>query len=333
MTFSVIVPFYNLEAYARDAVESVLAQTFTDFECICVDDGSTDKTFAILEEYAARDKRVKVVHKPNGGEGSARNAGLDVASGEWICYLDGDDIWAPDMLADFAAAIGEGRPVDMVSVGQVNFRDGEKCVFKRDLSHTVWHDTSRSLHASLFMIGVWSTAYRREMYGDLRFTDHCIGADRIYTMKCLVRSNLAAVLSCRDYGYRLRSDSAAHAPMDARKIASCIDFAREFVRLLALSGKKVPGPVRRNVTVLWMEVPMMRIAAVESADERNRLFDLWLKGVASCDFVGWLSIWYAFVVSLLRICACVPFAVKMLACFLCLTPYRIKTFCRRRRRA
>ena len=331
MTFSVIVPFYNLEAYARDAVESVLAQTFTDFECICVDDGSTDKTPAILDEYAAKDRRAKVIHKPNGGEGSARNAGLEVAVGDWICYLDGDDIWASGMLADFAAAIGEGRPMDMVSVGQVNFKDGEKCMFKRASGCVAWHDTSRSLDASLFMIGVWSTAYKREVFGDLRFTDHCIGADRIYTMKCLSRSMLAAVLPYRDYGYRLRSESMAHAPMDARKIVSCIDFARECLQLLALSGKAVPGPVRRNMTVLWMEVPLMRIATLERKADRDRLFDVWLKGVASCDFVGWLSIWYASVVRLLRICVGASFAAKMIANFLCLAPYRIKTISRRRR--
>ena len=328
MTFSVIVPFYNLEVYARDAVESVLAQTFADFECICVDDGSTDTTPVILDEYATRDRRVKVLHKPNGGEGSARNAGLEVAAGDWICYLDGDDVWSPDMLADFAAAIGEGRPVDMVSVGQVNFKDGEKCVFSRASGSVAWHDTSRSLDASLFMIGVWSTAYKREVFGDLRFTDHCIGADRIYTMKCLSRSTLAAVLPCRDYGYRLRSESMAHAPMDARKIASCIDFAQESVRLLALSGKAVPEPVRRNMTVLWMEAPLMRIAALESKAEQDRLFAAWLKSVVNCDFAAWLSIWYASVVRLLRIFAGAPFVAKVLVRFLCLAPYRIKTVCR-----
>ena len=332
MTFSVIVPFYNLEVYARDAVESVLAQTFTDFECICVDDGSTDCTSAILDEYAALDRRVRVIHKTNGGEGSARNAGLEVAAGDWICYLDGDDVWAPDTLADFAAAIDGGRPVDMVSVGQVSFKDGEKCAFCRASGGVAWHDTSHSLDASLFMIGVWSTAYKREVFGDLRFTDHCIGADRIYTMKCLSRSSLVAVLPYRDYGYRLRAESMAHAPMDTRKIASCIDFARECVRLLALSGKRVSGVVRRNMTVLWLEVPMMRIAAVGSGAESKQLFDSWLKSVVTCDFIGWLSIWYASVVRLLRVFAHVPFVAKMLACFLCLTPYRIKIIFRRRRR-
>ena len=332
MTFSVIVPFYNLEVYARDAVESVLAQTFTDFECICVDDGSTDCTSAILDEYAARDRRVRVIHKPNGGEGSARNAGLEVAAGDWICYLDGDDVWAPDTLADFAATIGGVRPVDMVSVGQVNFKDGEKCVFSRASGGVAWHDTSHALDASLFMIGVWSTAYKREVFGDLRFTDHCIGADRIYTMKCLGRSSLVAVLPYRDYGYRLRAESMAHAPMDAGKVFSCIDFAQESVRLLALSGKAVPKPVRRNMTVLWMEVPLMRIAALEDREEQDRLFAAWLNSVAGCDFVSWLSIWYASIVRLLRICTGVPLVAKWLARFLCLTPYRMKTILRRRRR-
>ena len=321
-----------MEVYARDAVESVLAQTFADFECICVNDGSTDKTPAILDEYAARDRRVKVIHKPNGGVGSARNAGLEVAAGDWICYLDGDDVWAPDMLDDFAAVIDGGRPVDMVSVGQVNFKDGEKCAFCRVSGGVAWHDTSHSLDASLFMIGVWSTAYKREVFGDLRFTDHCVGEDRIYTMKCLCRSMLAAVLPYRDYGYRLRSESVMHTSMDARKIACGIDYVQECVRLLALSGKTVPGPVRRNMTVSWMEVPLMHIAELESKAERDWLFAAWLNSVAGCDFVSWLSIWYAAIVRLLRICTGMPLVAKWLARFLCLTPYRMKTILRRRRR-
>lgn len=88
---SCIVPVYNVEKYLRRCLDSICAQTFTDFECICVDDGSSDGSGRILDEYAEKDSRFVVIHKDNGGVSSARNAGLDIARGEWIAFVDSDD--------------------------------------------------------------------------------------------------------------------------------------------------------------------------------------------------------------------------------------------------
>ena len=88
---SVIIPVYNAESTLRRCVDSVLAQTFTDFECLLINDGSKDKSGEICDEYAIRDSRIKVFHKENGGVSSARNVGLDNATGEWIAFVDSDD--------------------------------------------------------------------------------------------------------------------------------------------------------------------------------------------------------------------------------------------------
>lgn len=88
---SVIVPVYKAEAYINRCVDSILSQTFTDFELILVDDGSPDRSGAICDEYAQRDSRVRVIHKQNGGVSSARNAGLHVAEGSWVTFVDSDD--------------------------------------------------------------------------------------------------------------------------------------------------------------------------------------------------------------------------------------------------
>lgn len=97
-TISVIAPVYNIENYIKCCVDSILAQTFTDFELLLIDDGSTDNSGTICDEYANKDRRVKVVHKKNGGQTSARNAGLEQAVGEWICHIDGDDWVSPEYL-------------------------------------------------------------------------------------------------------------------------------------------------------------------------------------------------------------------------------------------
>ena len=94
---SVIVPVYNTEQYLRECIDSILAQTFTDFELILVDDGSTDGSGAICDEYASKDKRIRVIHQKNGGVTRARKAAMRIAAGNWISFIDSDDWVSPTM--------------------------------------------------------------------------------------------------------------------------------------------------------------------------------------------------------------------------------------------
>lgn len=103
--FSVIVPVYNVEPFIRECVDSVLYQSYNNIELILVDDGSSDNCPAICDEYKKRDFRVKVIHKKNGGASAARNAGVKIATGEYIAYLDGDDFWDVDYLINVSKII------------------------------------------------------------------------------------------------------------------------------------------------------------------------------------------------------------------------------------
>ena len=118
---SIIVPIYNIENYIRECLDSILAQTYPYFELILVDDGSPDSCGRICDDYAKGDNRIKVVHKVNGGISSARNAGLEVAKGEWIMHVDGDDWIEPDMiesLIEAAQITGAGMVIgDFVKYG------------------------------------------------------------------------------------------------------------------------------------------------------------------------------------------------------------------------
>lgn len=95
---SVIIPVYNVEQYLRQCLDSVVNQTLKDIEIICVNDSSTDNSLAILNEYVARDSRIKVITQPNGGAGAARNNGLSASTGKYLSFLDSDDFFEPDML-------------------------------------------------------------------------------------------------------------------------------------------------------------------------------------------------------------------------------------------
>ena len=122
---SVIIPVYNVEPYIRCCIDSVLAQSFKDFEAILVDDGSTDGSGAICEEYASRDSRVHVIHKKNGGLGSARNVGVEHAKGKYIEFLDSDDWITPDTL-EYLVKEAESKRLDLILFAGQSFIDGDE---------------------------------------------------------------------------------------------------------------------------------------------------------------------------------------------------------------
>ncbi|MDD6237531.1 MAG: glycosyltransferase family 2 protein, partial [Clostridiales bacterium] len=123
---SVIMPVYNSEQFLRMAVDSVLNQTFEDFELIMVDDGSKDQSGAICDEYAQKDARVKVIHQENGGICAARNTGMKAAEGEYLAFIDNDDEYLPNLLEE-NYALAQEYDADVVKYGyrvEETFKDG-----------------------------------------------------------------------------------------------------------------------------------------------------------------------------------------------------------------
>ena len=172
MLFSVIVPIYNIEKYIRRCIDSVIGQTFADFELILVDDGSPDNCPAICDEYAAKDARIKVVHKPNGGLVSARQAGIQVAEGEYIFNLDGDDAITPDTLEHASAIIAQHNP-DMVCFAHRTWTDGvegdavyeladEGLYGRAELEQLIFPNLLCNRNMQHMLCFLWGRAIRRE---------------------------------------------------------------------------------------------------------------------------------------------------------------------------
>ena len=113
---SIIIPIYNSEQYLASCLDSVINQTIRDIEIICVNDGSTDNSAKIIEEYAHKDNRVKVLHKENGGQTSSRRAGLELATSEYIGFVDSDD-WIDSDMYERMLSVAEQYQTDMVSSG------------------------------------------------------------------------------------------------------------------------------------------------------------------------------------------------------------------------
>ena len=121
---SIIVPVYKVEQYLYRCLDSIVAQTFTDWECLLIDDGSPDDSGAICDEYAEKDSRFRVIHQKNSGVSAARNAGLAVARGEWIGFVDSDDWIEPDFCKTLLVAI-EQTGKDCATCGYLNEFVGE----------------------------------------------------------------------------------------------------------------------------------------------------------------------------------------------------------------
>lgn len=187
---SIIVPIYNAEQYLHRCVDSILAQSHTDFELLLIDDGSKDSSGAICDEYAARDCRVRVFHKENGGVSSARNLGLDNAQGEYITFCDADDYVGEDWLAAYGEAISNN--VDLAIQGYYAI-DGDNTVEKNLSScqgNTI--EAKRQLITSLMSQGMygylWVKLFRRAIIDKhaIRFdTQSTFREDEQFFSECL----------------------------------------------------------------------------------------------------------------------------------------------------
>lgn len=167
---SVIVPIYNVEPYLKRGVDSILAQNYPNMEIILVDDGSPDNCGEICDEYAEADKRIRVIHKENGGLSSARNAGLDVATGEYFSFIDSDDSILPDMYSTMINALEENN-LDIISCGIRRVKNNNvKSIDDGDGSVTV-RDSYNALIDCLANDGaaVWCKIYTKKAIGDIRF--------------------------------------------------------------------------------------------------------------------------------------------------------------------
>ncbi len=212
--FSVVVPVYNIENYIENCILSVLNQTFTDFELILVDDGSSDRSPDICDKYSLQDSRIKVIHKENGGVVSARQAGVVDAVGEYIACVDGDDWISIHYLERFAEVIQQYRP-DIACCGAIWAYENKE-VRKPPLINTGYYDRKR-IKEEVFPIliersdGVylspsqWAKVFKYELfqtYHQLVSTSLDIGEDIACVKPCIYHSNSMYVMADCLYYYR-----------------------------------------------------------------------------------------------------------------------------------
>ena len=203
---SIIVPIYNVEKQLNKCIESILNQTFTNYELILVDDGSPDKCGEICDEYEKKDKRVKVIHKKNGGLSDARNAGLNIATGKYIGFVDSDDIIHPQMYEKLYNCINKYNS-DIVQCKFKKFKkieDIEKSLNRHNESveeYTNKEAIMDMIDNNKINVNTWNKLYKRELFENERFPKGKIHEDEFLTYKLIYKSNKVAYINEELYYY------------------------------------------------------------------------------------------------------------------------------------
>ena len=213
---SIIVPVYNCEAYLEDSLQSVLSQTYPHWELILVDDGSTDRSAAICERYAANDERIKLIRQKNAGVSAARNRGMKHAAGAYITFLDADDIYAPEHLHLMVETM-EKTGVDLVDTGFLLFNDNRIPKTFVDAQSKRCHIIngqenilSNYLYQKGLECGVWCKLFRAELIRDLYFKEGLRYEDMLFSYFALKRCRKVALTGANTYLYRQYSESYMH---------------------------------------------------------------------------------------------------------------------------
>ena len=259
---SIIIPVYKAEMFFDDCVSSILAQSYGDFELILVDDGSPDQCPELCEKWAATDSRIKVIHKQNGGVSSARNSGLDIASGEYVCFVDSDDTLPVDGLHSLVSSIEQNK-VDVV-FGTFQFQYGNKLLphasrlskgtylFKNVLKDFIDDGT-----LSGFLLGSACAAlYKKKviMENHLRFVEGLKNnEDGLFNFELALLADSFAIVDTPVYNYRQNNAPSKPNRMNenfGEKVFDILDM-KEWPKDKYEYDKQ---KARRKVTLAWWDI-------------------------------------------------------------------------------
>lgn len=232
---SIITPIYNTEKYLHSCINSILAQTCTDFELLLIDDGSKDYSGNICDEYAANDSRIRVFHKENGGVSSARNIGLDNAQGEWITFIDSDDMVKTNYLESMIKA----SDAELI-MSSFEFIDKVED-WDNSISHKYYKKDDVKSFLDRYLWGValcapYCKLFRKDIIGDLRFDNNiAYKEDTIFVFQYLCRIN--TVRTIENYGYQYRRGLNESLSMKSLPFEQCLYIIKEYTR----NFKKMEG--------------------------------------------------------------------------------------------
>lgn len=233
---SVIMPLYNAESFMRDSIESVCQQSYRNLEIILVDDGSSDNTYAIAQELAHSDSRIVPITQPNAGPGAARNTGLSVAKGDFICFLDSDDKLSPLAIEKMLAVVDE--ETDLVQCKAAQLNGGNIIDSDEWLKSYIELDKLKAMRDYLYnsktivRYAVWAKLIRRNAIDGIYFPEMNNSEDVVFTTYLIDRCRKIKYIPDILYFNTVRDGSLTHTSVTKKKIEAkkkCSEMIRNFI--------------------------------------------------------------------------------------------------------
>lgn len=230
---SVVVPIYKVESYLSRCIDSILNQTYDKIQIILVDDGSPDRCGIICDEYARKDRRIQVIHKDNGGLSDARNAGIEIAKGKYITFIDSDDYVAINYIEELLRAMSIAR-ADM-SVVDVEVVNDNKPYFSNAIEGSIrtvsGQEAIKLALRTDFRQSAWGKLYKREIFDSVRFPEGMLYEDLAIVYQVLALTDIIAISNAKLYKYEVRQGSIMQTSFNINQYKSLyvIDEAMDFV--------------------------------------------------------------------------------------------------------
>ena len=273
---SVIIPVYNTEAYIKDCLDSLVAQSFTDFEAIIIDDGSTDESARIAASYASMDSRFRLIGQPNKGLSEARNTGHKIMRGEYVTFIDSDDCVAPNFLetlffiaqlhqADIACSAIENVDEAYKPDGNAPSVATSKCLTAEEATRIALYQDS------LPDFSAWNKLYKAELWKENRFPPGKYFEDFAIVPKVLLESNKVAVTKTKLYFYRKHSESILATAFTPQK-AILLDTAENVFEFMKPMSRPLYKAARSMLMSASFSILMRTKDSEEFKDYRKRAF-------------------------------------------------------------
>jgi glycosyltransferase involved in cell wall biosynthesis len=245
---TVIVPVFDVEDYLAECVNSVIEQTYKNLEIILVDDGSKDSSLDICNDFAKKDKRVKVIHKKNKGVSSARNSALDISSGDFIVFVDGDDFIAKDMIELLYKNLIKNK-CDISICSYVEYFGNTRKV--ESTNKTKFMSSFFGLESILYQCQIsnspWAKLYKKSLFDGIRFPeDVSVAEDLEVAYKVFSSAKNIIVSPSKKYYYRLRSGSAVNSQFNLKRMDSLVVLDRILLSSSAKQPKLVAAVENRS---------------------------------------------------------------------------------------
>lgn len=239
---SIIIPIYKAEKFIYNCLDSIINQTFTDWEALLIDDGSPDNSGLICDEYATKDSRFKVFHKNNGGVSSARNLGLENAQGEWVTFVDADD-WIEQNVLSIVKDIQSKPSVDFIQYGYQ--RVANNCITHSNYlpAETLHLTSDEYCNTRYYHCGCWGYFIKRELIEkyQVRFpTNIKYGEDQAFILKMLLLSKECYVSNIYGYNYFDNPGSAMNAGWNIERIKNSLDAIEDVIKFSELHKINLP---------------------------------------------------------------------------------------------